>query len=221
MNLARFKERPLLGILRGISSESLDPLLETVEQNGLETVEITMNTPGAPRLIKQAVRRASSQLMIGAGTVLTLEDMKSALEAGATFIVTPVFVKSISDYCVKHQIPVFPGALTPKEIYQAWSGGATMVKVFPVRFFGPEYFKEIKGPFQDIELLACSGVTPNNLKAYFDNGASAVAIGSSVFRKDWMEAGDYQRIGERIREFIAFFASSGFKGEKATSHKRG
>jgi len=114
----------------------------------------------------------------------------------------PVLIKDVTEYCVKNKIPVFPGALTPKEIYAAWRSGATMVKVFPAVFFGPEYFKEIKAPFNDIELLACSGVRPDNLEAYFSNGASAVSFGASVFKKEWLGFRDFKSIGKRIEEYL-------------------
>lgn len=161
-----------------------------------------MNTKGATGLIKNAVMRYGKQLMIGAGTVLTLKDLKDALRAGATFIVSPVVVPPVIQYCARHKIPVFPGALVPQDIYKAWQAGATMVKVFPASCFGPDYFKEIKGPFPEVELLACGGVTPKNLPTYFRNGASAVAVGSSVFRKDWLAAKEFHLIRNRIQAYL-------------------
>lgn len=202
MDLTRFRAKPLLGILRGITPSQLAPLFETITTSGLEAVEITMNTEGAAGLIQSAVKRFGRKLMIGAGTVLTFKDLQSALRAGATFIVSPVVVPSVVSYCVKRKIPVFPGALTPQEIYQAWQAGATMVKVFPASCFGPDYFKEIQGPFREIELLACGGVTPENLPVYFKNGASAAAIGGSVFRKDWLAAKKFHLIRNKIRTYL-------------------
>ncbi|MBS1112126.1 MAG: 2-dehydro-3-deoxyphosphogluconate aldolase, partial [Nitrospirae bacterium] len=137
MEVNRFRELPILGILRGITSESVKPLTETVVSSGLKTIEITMNTPDAPALIRQMSDAAGDRLTIGAGTVLSLKVLHSALDAGATFIVMPVLVPDVMEYCVKNSIPVFPGALTPQEIYNAWNAGATMVKVFPAKFFGP------------------------------------------------------------------------------------
>lgn len=202
MDVARFKEKPLMGILRGIEPGIIEPLVETVISTGLETIEITMNTKGAPSLIRKAVGASDNKLMIGAGTVLNMDSLKQALDAGATFIVTPVLVAQVTQYCVKNKIPVFPGALSPQEIYNAWRAGATMVKVFPAKSFGPEYFKEIRAPFNDIELLACSGVTPENLKAYFLNGASAVTFGASVFRKEWLLKKDFESIRLRIKSYL-------------------
>jgi 2-dehydro-3-deoxyphosphogluconate aldolase / (4S)-4-hydroxy-2-oxoglutarate aldolase len=202
MDIAVFKKKPILGILRGIEIDLIEPLIETVVSAGLETLEITMNTPQAPELIHRSKQISGKRLTLGAGTVLTQQDLKMALGVGASFIVMPVLVREIVEYCVKHKIPVFPGALTPQEIYQAHVAGATMVKVFPAKFFGPEYFREIKGPFNKIELLACAGVTPKNLKDYFVSGASAVSFGASIFRKDWLAAKDFKAIGRAVKSFL-------------------
>ncbi len=111
-------------------------------------------------------------------------------------------VPPVIEYCAKHKIPAFPGALVPQHIYEAWQAGATMVKVFPAGCFGPDYFKKIKGPFPQIELLACGGVTPENLPDYFRNGASAVAVGSHIFRKDWLAAKKFPQVRNKIRAYL-------------------
>jgi len=202
MDLARFKKKPLMGIVRGILPEQAEPLMEAVVSAGLETLEFTMNTPKAPEIIRRA-RKACGTMMLGAGTVLNRESLKSALDAGATFIVMPCLIPEVMEYCVKQKIPAFPGALTPGEIYSAWKSGAAMVKVFPAKCFGPEYFREIKGPFNDIELLACAGVTALNMRDYFSSGASGVSFGASVFRKEWLAAGNYSSISSAIKAYIA------------------
>ena len=203
MDIDKFRELPLLGILRGIESDMVEPIVETVVSAGLKTIEITMNTDNASILIKLMSGAAGSRLVVGAGTVLTMHDLYSALDAGATFIVLPVLVPDVVEYCAKNAIPVFPGALTPQEIYNAWRAGATMVKVFPAGFPGPEYFKEIKGPFNDIDLLACGGVNTETIDLFFSSGASAAAFGGSVFRKDWLERGDFSSIRNSIEGLIS------------------
>jgi 2-dehydro-3-deoxyphosphogluconate aldolase/(4S)-4-hydroxy-2-oxoglutarate aldolase len=202
VDVAKFKRKPILGILRGVELDIIEPLVETIISSGLETMEITMNTANAVDLIKKAKQASGNRLTIGAGTVLTKDSLKSALGSGATFIVTPVVVEDVVEYCVKKEIPVFPGALTPTEIYRAWQAGATMVKVFPAKFFGTDYFRKIKGPFNQIELLACAGVTAQNMKDYFASGASAVAFGASVFRKEWLEEKDFKSIALAVKEYI-------------------
>ncbi len=202
MDLGGFKKKPILGILRGAEVEIVEPLVETVISAGLKALEITMNTKGAVELIRKAKNISGTRLALGAGTVLTMQDLKSALKSGASFIVMPVLIKEVVRYCLKNKIPVFPGAFTPQEVYQAWEAGATMVKVFPANFLGPEYFHQLKGPFNKIELLACGGITPENLKDYFAGGASAVSFGASIFRKDWLLNKDFKAIGTAVKRFI-------------------
>ena len=205
MDLDRFRELPLIGILRGVQADSIDSIVETAVSSGLQTIEITMNTPGAPDLIRRAVKSAQGRLMIGAGTVVTSEHMKLALDAGARFIVSPTLVYDVVEYCRDNEIPVFPGAFTPQEIYNAWVAGATMVKIFPAQFMGPGYIKEIKGPFNSIDILACGGITSENIRSYFDCGASAVAFGGSVFREEWLTARDFDSIGRSIKALISAY----------------
>ena len=202
MDVKQFKKLPIIGILRGIEESIIGPLIEAISSSGLKTIEITMNTKGAGALIRKAVRLSGKRLTIGAGTVVDKETLSIALDSGATFIVMPVLVDEVVSHCVKNRIPVFPGALTPKEVSEAWRSGATMVKVFPSGVFGPAYFKELKGPFNDIELLACGGVTPENMKDYFANGASAIAFGASVFRREWLAKKDFTSIGSAIKKFV-------------------
>lgn len=203
MDINKFKKLPLLGILRGIEANMVEPLTETVLSSGLKTIEITMNTADAPNLIRQMVKTANGRLTIGAGTVLTMDNLHSALDSGATFIVLPVLVPDVVEYCAKNNIPVFPGAFTPQEIYNAWLAGATMVKVFPAGLFGPKYFTEIKGPFKDIELLACGGVNAETIKMFFSCQASAAAFGGSIFKKGWLENHDFANIEKSIKTLIS------------------
>lgn len=202
MQLDRFRELPILGILRGIEADAVEPLAQTAIAAGLRALEITMNTPGAPSLIRRMVAAARGRMAIGAGTVLTADDLAAALDAGASFVVMPTLVVDVVRRCAEKSVPVFPGALTPQEIHAAWSAGATMVKVFPANCFGPTYFSEVRGPFREIELLACGGVTAENLPEYFAAGASAVAFGSSIFRAQWMSSQGYGRIGDEIEKLI-------------------
>lgn len=202
MDLDGFKELPVLGILRGVALEQIGPLAEAVTSAGLRTLEITMNTHGACDCIKAMRKAAGTRLAVGAGTVLTMEDLLHALESGAEFIVSPVFVPEIVCYCVQNKIPVFPGALTPQEIYSAWKAGASMVKVFPAKFFGPEYFKEVKAPLNNVQLLACGGVSAPNAHDFFAAGASAVAFGGGVFKKEWLDKKDYGRVELGVKEMV-------------------
>jgi 2-dehydro-3-deoxyphosphogluconate aldolase / (4S)-4-hydroxy-2-oxoglutarate aldolase len=208
MKLDQFEKRPLMGILRGVKPQEIAPLIETIISAGLSTIEITMNTPGAPELIRQLVECADGRLIIGAGTVLSSADMTRALAAGATFIVMPILVPDVMQRCVAEGVPVFPGALTPEEIYRAHAAGAAMVKVFPANCFGPAYFRDISGPFADIPLLACGGVNAKTVGAFFRNGARAAAFGGSIFKREWMEAGAFDRIGAAVADLVAAYRAA-------------
>jgi 2-dehydro-3-deoxyphosphogluconate aldolase / (4S)-4-hydroxy-2-oxoglutarate aldolase len=205
MNIIEFKQLPLLGILRGIEQGQLPSLIEAIVASGLKTIEITMNTPNAPELIHAAVRLSQNRLTIGAGTVLGMESLRAALTSGASFIVMPTVVDDVAMHCLENKIPFFPGALTPQEIFTAWQTSPAMVKVFPAKFFGPDYFKEIKGPFKEIELLACGGVTPENLADFARCGASAFALGGSVFKKEWLQAGEFGKITDLIKQYVTAY----------------
>lgn len=195
-----------MGILRGAAPEIIEPLTAAIVASGLKTVEITMNTPAAAESIKKMVKVAAGRLVIGAGTVLSQQDLQRALDSGATFIVLPVLVPEVVESCLKNKIPVFPGAFTPQEISTAWKAGATMVKVFPAKFWGSAYLKEIKGPFADIELLACGGVNAENIADFFAAGAAGVAFGASLFRKEWLERQEFSCIEGGIKRLIAEFS---------------
>lgn len=202
MDFQKFKKLPIMGILRGVKTDNLMPLIDAIIYAGLETVEITMNTQDAALLIKKTVQIASKNLIVGAGTVLNMDSLKTALDSGATFIVMPTFIPEVVTYCVKNNIPVFPGALTPQEAYNCWRQGATLVKVFPASLFGPKYFQYLKGPFADIGLIAVGGVRRENIVEYFKCGAEAVAVGQSVFNSTKINSGDFKQIKESLTSLI-------------------
>ena len=209
MNVARFKQLPILGILRGGDVDTVEPLVETVVAAGLETIEIAMNTPDAAEMLRRMVHVAAGRLTIGAGTVINRDRLETAIQAGASFIVLPTLVEDVVTECGRRRVPVFPGAFSPQEILNAWQAGATMVKVFPSKVLGPAYFQEIHGPFPEIELLACGGVGPGNLPSYLASGAAAVAFGGSVFKREWLTGGDFQQIGAAVGAMVDAFRSIG------------
>jgi len=202
MDLKKFSKKPVMGILRGVSADAIELLTDCVISAGLETIEVTMNTSRAAEIIRRCVKAARGKMSVGAGTVLSKDSLNLALEAGASFIVTPVLIPDVVAYCVKSKIPVFPGALTPTEVCAAWSAGASMVKVFPAGVFGPSYFTELKGPFRDIKLLACGGVRPENMKDYFKCGADAVSFGASVFSRERLASKDFISISAMVKKYM-------------------
>lgn len=200
--LSRFEEEPVLGIIRGIKEESISGVMEAAISAGLRFIEITLNTPNAPRLIEKTCRDYSGALCVGAGTVLTTGDAETAVSAGARFLVSPTVKGDVAAFCRKRELAYFPGAFTPTEIETAWNNGATMVKVFPASQLGPAYFKEVKGPFQGIRLMAVGGINRENVPQYLSAGASALALGGSIFSPERMNNRQYSLIRKDIEEFM-------------------
>ena len=200
-DLALFEKKPVLGILRGIDEGSLEGVLKAAFSGGLRFLEITLNTASAFSLIKKASEQFPD-FCVGAGTVLSAESAQSAVDAGAKFIVAPNLSETVAEFCHQNNTSYFPGALTPTEIEKAWSFGATMVKVFPASQMGPNYFKLLKGPFDHIKLMAVGGVGPQNIPDYFSAGASAVALGGSIFSPSRMANREFSPIQKEIEEFM-------------------
>lgn len=204
----RFAGMPLIGILRGHPNEAIAPLVHALADGGFAALEVTMNTTGAAAQIRTAVNTAGSRLAIGAGTVTDLAELDEALAAGASFIVTPIVVPEVITACVQRGLPVFPGAFTPSEIYQAHRLGATMVKLFPANRLGPEYVRDLKAPLPAVKLLATGGITPESLPAYVRAGVEGFGIGSPLFSPAHIAARDWHWMRERAAHFCAAWKSA-------------
>ncbi|MEO5648579.1 MAG: bifunctional 4-hydroxy-2-oxoglutarate aldolase/2-dehydro-3-deoxy-phosphogluconate aldolase [Ginsengibacter sp.] len=197
-----FQATPVIGIIRNLSSEIIEKIAPLCQKAGLATLEITMNTDDALQIIKSLSLQYPG-LNIGAGTVLEMVDLKHALDAGASFIVTPVFNEEVITYCVRNEIPVFPGALTPTEIYKAWKLGASAVKVFPASQFGPSYLKELQGPLGQIKLLPTGGISLENIEPFFKAGAKGVGMGSTLFNKNFLLERDFERLYLHFEDVVS------------------
>lgn len=162
----KFNKTPVVGILRGFSIAEISEIIPVYLKAQFYTVEITMNSPNAEGSIRN-LRTNFPEMNVGAGTVCNMSDLKKALKAGSQFIVTPIIDEEVISYCVKNNIPVFPGAYTPTEIYKAWSLGANAVKIFPATQLGVRYIKDILGPLNTIKLLPTGGVSKNNISSFF------------------------------------------------------
>ena len=204
----KFNSAPIVGIIRGQSLEVVLKIAEAYQDAGLTTLEVTMNTPGAAAMIS-TLKSEFPSLIIGAGTVCNLSELREAIGAGAQFIVTPIINEAVIEHSVKETIPIFPGAFSPTEIYKAWLLGASAVKVFPATNLGVEFIKDVLGPLDQIKLLPTGGVSKSNIKSFFQAGAYGVGMGSSLIDKDMISQGDFeglQKHFERVRAEVQEFA---------------
>ncbi len=205
---AKFDELPVIGILRGYTATQVENIVKHSALGGLRNIEVTMNSQHATDLIRLATEVADGNMNIGAGTVCTLDDLDSALSAGATFIVTPIVNADVIQQCNQAQVPVIPGGFTPTEIYNAWQLGADMVKVFPANQFGPGYIKDIKGPLNQIKLIPTGGITVDNLPDYHKNGAYGFGVATPLFDKRRVEAQEWEWVQQQARRFVEAYKTN-------------
>lgn len=187
---SNFYKTPVVGIVRGLEIDMVKKIAFAYEEASFFTIEITMNTPDVARIIRE-LRVDFPKLNVGAGTVCDLEELEVAIDAGAQFIVTPIIDAAVIEKCVTSNIPVFPGAYTPTEIYKAWSLGASAVKVFPATQLGPQYMKDVLAPLNDIKLVPTGGVSLDNINSFFSAGVVGVGMGSSLIDKSMLSSNDF------------------------------
>lgn len=200
-----FLRIPLVGIIRNLTFDEIAKILPVYQAAGLTTIEITMNTPFAEDIIRYTAEQYKGSLNVGAGTVCSLEDLNMALQAGAQFIVTPILNPEVVSSCVKSKIPVFPGAYTPTEIYQAWELGADMVKVYPATALGPDYIRDVKAPLNKIKLMPTGGISLNNIEVFMKAGADGLGIGGQMFDKQLIKNEDWEGLLEHFKQYVKYF----------------
>jgi len=185
-----FDKMPVIGIIRGLSVDEIDFVLPIYKQAGFTTIEITLNTPEALSVISSLANQYNGELNVGAGTVCTIDDLTDAVNAGANFIVTPIFKAEVVKKCVSMEVPIFPGAFSPTEIYEAWELGASMVKLYPASMVGPAYVSAVLAPLNKVKLMPTGGIHLSNMLAFMKAGATSLGIGSELFDKKIIQKRD-------------------------------
>ncbi|ONI71056.1 hypothetical protein ALI144C_51865 [Actinosynnema sp. ALI-1.44] len=182
--------------------EIADPvgLGQTLVEAGLPIVEFSFTTPNAPRLMEQAAK--VDGLILGAGTVMTEQNARDAINAGAKFLLTPGLRPKVVAVATEQGVPVVLGAMTPTEVADAVDMGATAVKVFPAARLGPDYFKDLHGPYPGTPLVATGGLTAANAAEYLAAGALAVTAGSGVVSPELAAESRLAEIRQRASEFV-------------------
>lgn len=176
------------------------PTAKAMAAGGVDTMEITFRTACAPECI-QAVAQNCPEVCVGAGTVVTLEQCKLAVEMGAQFIVSPGFNQEIVSWCVEHNIAVCPGCVTPTEIMSAMSLGLKLVKFFPANVYGGlKAMKNLSAPFGGIKFLPTGGVNAENIHEYIEAPFIHAVGGSWVCPKDDIRAGNWDKITQLCRQ---------------------
>lgn len=190
----------VISIIRGIESQDIKEVISALYAGGIRCLEVTMNTPGALAMITEA--RKTQDIIVGAGTVLSVDDAKKAIDAGAQFILAPCLDVNVITYCLERDVLPVPGIFTPTEMMLAYNSGAKLLKVFPAGSVGPQYIKDLLGPFSGMKLLPVGGVSLENTPAFMQAGAYAVGVGSFLANPSLAKEKDFATIRQRAEQFV-------------------
>lgn len=202
----------IIAIVRVDDLSGAVPLVQALRRGGINIIEFTLTNPAAVDAVKavrdEIAKSEQDGLMLGVGSVKTVQQTQQCLEGGAEFIVSPITNFDIIKLCNDNEIPVFPGAYTPTEIYQAWEAGATAVKVFPARNLGTAYIKDILAPMPELKLVPTGGISAKNIADYVKAGVLAVGVGGSLVDKKAVAAGDWATIEKTAATIRQAFAEA-------------
>jgi 2-dehydro-3-deoxyphosphogluconate aldolase / (4S)-4-hydroxy-2-oxoglutarate aldolase len=194
----------VLSVVRAETIPDAADLCHAIAEGGIRTVELTFTTPGVLDHLRSCAESVSEAgIMLGVGTVMTADQARAAIDAGARFLVTPGLRPEVAEVATANSVPVFLGALTPTEVAQAVDLGSAAVKIFPAGSVGPKYLSDLHGPYPDVELLPSGGINEGNARSYLDAGALAVCAGTGVVPPAHVAAGDWDEITGRARSFVA------------------
>jgi len=199
----RIEQIGIIPVVRASSEREAHIAAEAVRKGGIPIVEITMTCPGAIDVIRELAKTQSSELLIGAGTVLNAEDARRCLDAGAQFLVSPGFNRATIDFAVRESKLIMAGALTPTEVIEAWTAGSDLVKVFPCgQVGGAKYIKALKGPLPQIPLVPTGGVNLSTAAEFIEAGAAALGIGGELIQPEALKHNKPEIIVEAARKFL-------------------
>jgi 2-dehydro-3-deoxyphosphogluconate aldolase / (4S)-4-hydroxy-2-oxoglutarate aldolase len=199
---ARIEEIGIIPAMRLSSAEDAWFAIDAVSESGIPIAEVTMTTPGAIEVISKLTRERP-ELIVGGGTIVDLQMAQRCLEAGAKFLTSPGLDIHVVEFAAKHNVVVFPGAMTPSEIMAAGKAGADFVKVFPCSLLGgPICIRALKSPFPHIRLIASGGVTQSNVGEFILAGAAAVGIGRDLVNPQAVQRRERSWIRELSRRFL-------------------
>lgn len=202
------REGRIVAIVRGFAPDICLRLAESYARGGIRLVEVTFaqkapetwkDTASAIRAIKD---HFGTEMKVGAGTVLTEEQLSMCEQAGGEYMITPNVKPELIRECVKRGLVAMPGAFTPSEVVDAWESGASFVKVFPAGNLGPGYIKALRAPLAHIPLLAVGGITPDNVADFIKAGCVGAGVGGTLTNKEWIAAGEWGKIEDVARQLV-------------------
>lgn len=195
----------LLAIVRSDDPDAALAAVLTLADSGVKLIEVSFTSTDALGVLRRARAALGADYGLGAGTVLTVDEARQAAAAGAGYLVTPALAPSLAE-AGRLGLPVLAGALTPTEVVQANTGGATAVKLFPASLGGPDYLRALRDPFPRTPFVPVGGVDAESARGYLDRGAIAVGVGSPLLG-DAARGGDLSALRRRAADFLAAVAA--------------
>ncbi len=193
----------VVAIVRLDDLSAAEPLTEALIRAGIGAIEFTFTNREAAKVIERVRDALGDQIAVGAGTVLDAETGRTAILAGAEFLVTPTLSLPVIELANRYAIPTVIGSFTPTEILTAWQAGASYVKVFPATAVGPQYLKDVRGPLPQVRLIPTGGVSAENAAAFIQAGAAAIAVGSSLVDAKSVREGNWSEIERRATNLLS------------------
>ena len=201
--VAAIERAGIVAVIRIKEPAKLRAVVDAISEGGVRALEVTMTVPGAVDLIRQLAPTMPSGFLLGAGTVVDAETANRVIDAGAKYIVSPVFRREVISACHRREVAAMPGCFTPTEILDAWDGGADVVKVFPATALGPGYIKDVRAPLPQVKLMPTGGVTVDNAGEWIRAGAVAVGVGTALLDAQAIASGDYGVLRRNAEKIVA------------------
>ncbi len=201
--LSSLERQGAVAVVRLTDASAIDWVADTLIEEGLAALEITLTVPGAIDQIARLTERLGDDHLVGAGSVLTPEDAARAIDAGAAYIVSPATVEGVVALAKGRGVPVMPGCFTPTEALRAHGLGADIIKIFPADVVGMPFFRGVLAPMPHLKLMPTGGVTPENAGDWIRSGAVAVGVGSALLGKQIIADRDTAALRERTRTLLA------------------
>ncbi|MEU8813502.1 bifunctional 4-hydroxy-2-oxoglutarate aldolase/2-dehydro-3-deoxy-phosphogluconate aldolase [Actinoplanes sp. NPDC048796] len=192
----------IVAILRAPSADYFSAVAEVLVDSGITAMEVTLTSRGAVEAIAGLRRQLPASVAIGAGTVLTADDAKAAVDAGAEFLVSPVID---AELVAGFEVPFYPGTSTPTEMYAAYRAGAELVKLFPAAGLGPSFLRDVRGPLPQIPVMPTGGIKIEDIADWLFAGAKAVGVGSPLIG-DAATGGNMHALAARARHAVSAVA---------------
>jgi 2-dehydro-3-deoxyphosphogluconate aldolase/(4S)-4-hydroxy-2-oxoglutarate aldolase len=198
----------VVAVIRMRDAAKLRAVVDAIAEGGVRAIEVTMTVPNAVGLIATLASSLRSDILLGAGTVTDVVTARAVIDAGARFVVGPVFRPDVIVACHERGVPIAPGCFSPTEILDAHERGADIVKVFPATALGPSYIKDLRAPMPQLKLMPTGGVTLDNAGDWIRAGAVAVGVGSALLDAKAIDEGRLDVLTGNARRIVASIAAA-------------